>query len=174
MAKPILSSALAASLLAAAMPAFAADPAPSTTPPATSATPAPSAQPDAAAPPKDAAAPPKDAAAPPKSDAASPPTGAPAASDAAPSLKVETPAEPAPEKNVAQDPIVATRRAGFTVGVMGAFGFGPITGYPLDIGKRGKSQYLVDTGVAYGANNPAGLVNSCRQSVTPPMTSPPM
>jgi hypothetical protein len=57
-----------------------------------------------------------------------------------------------PAKNPAQDPIVSTRRAGFTVGLTAAAGFGDITGYPLDVAKRGKAQYLTDTGAAIGAN----------------------
>lgn len=57
-----------------------------------------------------------------------------------------------PAKNPAQDPIVSTRRAGFTIGLMGSFGVGNITGYPLDVAKRGKTEFQVDTGVAYGGN----------------------
>lgn len=140
MAKPILKAALGASLLALATPAFAADPAPPP-PAAASADPAPppasaSANPEATAKPE----------APAKPDASAKP-------DAPPP---EASPEPAPEigkeKNPAQDPIVSSRRAGFTVGVMGSFGLGNITGYPNDVAKRGKAEFRTDTGVAYGPN----------------------
>lgn len=125
MAKPILTPVLGALLVLAGTPAFAADPAPSV--------------PGADAPP-----------AAPKADA---PPAAPSDTSAPTIDPVPAATAPAaPEKNVAQDPIVSTRRAGFTVGVLGSFGFGNITGYPNDVEKRGKPQYLTDTGVAYGAN----------------------
>lgn len=81
---------------------------------------------------------------------AAPPADSAAASTVAPAAAPPPAAEP--EKNPAQDPVVATRRGGFTVGLMGAFGLGNITGYPLDVAKRGKAEYLADTGVAFGPN----------------------
>lgn len=87
--------------------------------------------------------------------AADPPAGAP---DPATPATPATPDAPAAAKpNPAQDPIVSTRRAGFTVGFTASLGVGDITGYPLDIAKRGKAEFRADTGTTAGANGAVWL-----------------
>ncbi len=166
MAKTILASAAVSLILAASVPALAADPAPPTAAPA----PPPGApkagdssanEPTPTAPAKTDAAPTNVNGTPAKTDAKS--DAAPARTDAKGDAAIEAAlaapsgGDAGPAKNPAQDPIVSTRRAGFTVGVTAAAGFGDISGYPLDINKRGKAQYLTDTGAAVGANGTVWL-----------------
>lgn len=140
MSKLSLSSAAALLALAIAAPALAADP-PANAPPAAPSTP------ESPAPAKADSAPPKADAAPAKAESA------PAKTDIAPVVEVAQPPEgEAPKKNVAQDPVVHTRRGGFTFGLSAAFGIGPISGYPLDVAKLGKARYLTEVGASTGAN----------------------
>lgn len=79
---------------------------------------------------------------------------------AAPAFAADPAAPPeaeTPKKNPAQDPVVHTRRGGFTFGFDAAFGTGNITGYPLDVSKLGKAKYRADLGTAVGANGTAWI-----------------
>ena len=126
MAKTNLASTAFAVALMVTAPALAADP-----PPAGNGTPAPApaaietakSEPAAA----DKKAPPADAA-----------TSAPVAS---------TPATP---ETPAWETALATRRGGFTVGLSLGASLGNITGYPNDIRKNGRPEYLTDMGAAFG------------------------
>ncbi len=44
------------------------------------------------------------------------------------------------------------RRAGFSMGVLLGGSLGNVSGYPNDVAKRGKPEFLTDTGFAYGGN----------------------
>jgi hypothetical protein len=68
-------------------------------------------------------------------------------------------AEPVPAASAAAKPETpaweteaATRRAGFSLGVLIGGAAGQITGYPNDVNKRGKTQFYADTGAALGGN----------------------
>lgn len=143
MAKTILVPTTVALLLALPQAALAEDAAPSKDAPAAAPS-APATAPQAAPTTAPTAAP-TTATAPEAAPTTAPeaaPTTAPEAAPAA-SSGTETPAwETAP----------STRRAGFSVGVSIGAALGDIRGYPNDIEKRGKAEYLTDTGLAFGGS----------------------
>lgn len=132
MAKTFLVPTIAALLLSLPHAALAEDAAPSaSSAPAASTAPAPTEAPATSSAPAPTEAP--------AASTAPAPTEAPAAA----STGTEAPAwETAP----------STRRAGFSVGVSIGAALGDIRGYPNDIEKRGKAEYLTDTGLAFGGS----------------------
>ena len=151
MAKTILSSAALLLLFSGAKPALAADPAAQATgsPAASSSGPAPtSAQPPTTSTP-DKPAPDKPASDKPASDK-------PASDKPAPDRP--PPDKPASDKPGATESAVAVwenapslRRAGFSMGLHLAGGFGNVSGFPADIKKR-TDAFRADTGVALGGS----------------------
>lgn len=77
-------------------------------------------------------------------------SGAALAADPAPAAppapKAATPKQDLP----AWETEPATRRAGFTLGLLVGAAGGQVSGYPNDVNKRGKAQYFADTGAAFG------------------------
>lgn len=78
---------------------------------------------------------------------------APALADGSVPPPVKTDAGPGePNEPAAWEKAPPERRSGFSVGVLLGGGLGNITGYPQDIEKRGKPQFLTDMGATYGGS----------------------
>src|SRR5262245_41827613 len=69
--------------------------------------------------------------------------------EAAPARPETAPAKP---ESPAWETAPATRRAGFSMGVLLGGAAGQVTGYPNDVNKRGRAEFLADTGAALGGN----------------------